>query len=270
MVEGWPQEAMSSTRLARSVITMKNTSQTPSDSSHATPWARISARIYNPVLWLSERRGLSARRGELLANARGLTLEIGSGTGLSLRHYPRQLERLVLAEPDPAMRARLERHVTRLRPEASVIDAAAERLPFADGTVDTVVSTLVLCTVDAPELALREIARVLAADGQLLFIEHVQAASPVRSFLQKRLAAPWRKFANGCRCDQQTVMMMAAGGFQLDLSEAAWRGMPAIVKPLVYGCARYLDTNPDRAAEPARAAGAVSAGSHLRLRGEAQ
>lgn len=243
---------------------MQNTTQIPVNLSHATPSARISARIYDPFLWLSERRGLRARRVELLGNARGLTLEIGSGTGLNIRHYPRQLERLVLAEPDPAMRARLEHQRTRLRPEASVIDAAAERLPFGDGTVDTVVSTLVLCTVDAPELALREIARVLTPDGQLLFIEHVRAASPVRSFLQKRLAAPWRTFAKGCRCDQQTVMMMAACGFQLDVSEAAWRGMPAIVRPLVYGCARYFDTNSGRAAEPARAAGAASNGERER------
>jgi SAM-dependent methyltransferase len=250
--------------------TMTNTTQTPSDMSHATPWARMSARIYDPFLWLSERRGLRASRSELLANAHGLTLEIGSGTGLNLPHYPRQLERLVLAEPEPAMRARLEHHVSRRRPEASVIDAAAERLPFADGTVDTVVSTLVLCTVAAPELALGEIARVLAPDGQLLFIEHVRAASPVRSFLQQRLAAPWRTFANGCRCDQQTVMMMAACGFQLDVSEAAWRGMPSIVKPLVYGRARSFDANPDRAAEPARVVGAVSAGSHQALREERQ
>ena len=87
---------MSSGRLARSVSTMKNTTKTPPDLSHVTPWARISARIYDPVLWLSERRGLRDRRGELLADARGLTLDIGSGTGLNLPHYPRDLERLVL------------------------------------------------------------------------------------------------------------------------------------------------------------------------------
>jgi SAM-dependent methyltransferase len=251
--------------MALTVVSMQNTTHThhttqlPADSSHATPWARISARIYDPFLWFAERRGFRARRGELLANARGLTLDIGSGTGLNLPHYPRQVERLVLAEPDAAMRARLERQVTRLRPEASVIDAPAERLPFADGTVDTVVSTLVLCTVDTPELALREIARVLAPGGQLLFIEHVRATSRVGSFLQESLAAPWRRFANGCRCNQQTVTMMAACGFQLDVSEAAWRGMPAIVKPLVYGCARYFDADSDHAAEPAQVVGAAKA-----------
>lgn len=233
---------MSGARMTLTVMTMRTTTaDTPANTPHATPLDRISARIYNPFLWLGERRGMRAGRRELLANARGLTLEIGSGTGLNLRHYPAGVAQLVLAEPDPAMRARLERHATRVRPDATVIDAAAERLPFADGTVDTVVSTLVLCTVDAPELALAEIGRVLSPDGRLLFIEHVRAASRVRSSLQDLLAAPWRAFAAGCRCNQQTLTMMAASGFELDVDEAAWRGMPSIVRPLVCGRASYFD-----------------------------
>jgi SAM-dependent methyltransferase len=206
-----------------------------------TPWARLSASIYDPFLALGERRGLRRHRRELLSRARGLTVEIGSGTGLNLPHYPKRLEQLVLAEPDTAMRERLERRVADLRPHAKVVGAPAERLPFADGEVDTVVSTLVLCTVDAPELALREIARVLGPDGQLLFIEHVRSGSRVRSVVQDVLAAPWRAFARGCRCNRQTVATMAACGFELDLSEAAWRGMPSIVKPIVYGRAGRAD-----------------------------
>ena len=104
-------------------------------------------------------------RHELLARARGRTLEIGSGTGLNLVHYPRDLDGLVLAEPNPSMRKRLEKAVGRSQRNAQVIDASAERLPFDDATFDTVVSTLVLCTVDAPDVALREIARVLSPAG---------------------------------------------------------------------------------------------------------
>ena len=202
--------------------------------------AGLFARIYDPFLWLAERRGLRTHRGELLAQARGLTLEIGGGTGLNLPHYPRSLERLVLAEPDAAMRARLEHRLQDLEQPASVSDAVAERLPFADGTVDTVVSTLVLCTVDDPRLALREIGRVLASDGQLLFIEHVRAGSRSRARWQDRLEAPWRAFAGGCRCNRPTLALMAECGFAFDVSEASWRGMPAIVKPLVYGRAEYV------------------------------
>jgi len=214
--------------------------QTPTHThevSEASPVrsSGFTARIYDPFLRLGERRALRARRAELLQGARGLTAEIGGGTGLNLAHYTSRVDRLVVAEPDPAMRRRLERRADRVRPHVSVIDAPAEQLPFADGSVDTVVSTLVLCTVQAPELALHEIARVLAPDGQLLFIEHVRAGTPLRSFWQDTLAEPWAAFAAGCRCNRPTVATMAECGFELDVRESAWRGMPGVVKPLAYG-----------------------------------
>jgi ubiquinone/menaquinone biosynthesis C-methylase UbiE len=216
------------------------TSPTSASTRRATPLTRLSAAIYEPVLSLGERRGLRTHRCNLLAQARGLTVEIGGGTGLNLPHYPSSLDRLVLAEPDAAMRRRLQRRLDGLKRPASVIDAAAERLPFADGTVDTVVSTLVLCTVDSPHVALREIKRVLAPDGQLLFIEHVRASSRFHSRWQDRLAAPWQAFASGCHCNRPTLTLIAESGFEFDVTEATWRGMPSIVKPLVYGRARFV------------------------------
>jgi SAM-dependent methyltransferase len=219
--------------------TITTPTQTQTWSSGRLP-AGLLARIYDPFLWLAERRGLRERRREVLAQARGLTLEIGSGTGLNLPHYPPSLSRLVLAEPDPAMRARLQNRLGDLEQQASVSDAAAERLPFADGTVDTVVSTLVLCTVENPRLALREIGRVLAPDGQMLFIEHVRAGSHARARWQDRLNVPWAAFAGGCRCNRPTLTLLAECGFEFDVSETEWRGMPAIVKPLVYGRAEYV------------------------------
>lgn len=62
-------------------------------------------------------------------------------------------------------------------------------------------------------------------------------------FLQDVFARPWRAFARGCCCNRQTIAMMAARGFEVDLSESVWRGMPGIVKPLVLGCASYANGN---------------------------
>ena len=126
---------------------------TPSGGSAA--WARAFAVLYDPFLWVGERAGLRAHRKELLSRARGCTVEIGGGTGLNLAYYPDDLDELVLIEPDAAMRSRLEKRLGRSGRRARLVDARAERLPFADGSVDTVVSTFVLCTVDAPDLALR-------------------------------------------------------------------------------------------------------------------
>ena len=207
----------------------------PHPVADARVWARAFAALYDPSLWVGERAGMRRHRHDLLARARGQTLEIGSGTGLNLVHYPHDLDGLVLAEPDPSMRKRLERAVRRSERDARVIDAGAEQLPFADATIDTVVSTLVLCTVDAPEEALREIARVLRPDGQLLFIEHVRSDSPTLARWQDRLARPWQRFAEGCRCNRATLELMDACGFRHDARPAAWRAMLPIIRPLVIG-----------------------------------
>jgi SAM-dependent methyltransferase len=201
-------------------------------------WARAFAALYEPSLWVGERAGLRKHRKELLERSAGCTIEIGAGTGLNLAHYPGDLDSLVLVEPDAAMRRRLAATLARSRLVARVVDAPAEQLPFPDGSIDTVVSTFVLCTVDAPDLALQEIARVLKPDGQLLFIEHVRSDSPRLARWQDRLANPWRHFARGCRCNRATSELMAAFGFELDgLDDAAWRAMPPIVRPLIIGSA---------------------------------
>jgi SAM-dependent methyltransferase len=204
-----------------------------------TAWARTSAVIYDPFLWAGEHAGAGALRHDLVGQARGVTVEIGSGTGLNLRYYPDDLDDLVLAEPDPPMRSRLEQRLRRSGRDARLVAAPAEQLPFPDGSVDTVVSTFVLCTVDVTELALREIARVLRPDGQFLFLEHIRARSPRLAGWQDRLVEPWRRFARGCHCNRPTAELIAASGLTLDkVHEASWRLMPPIVRPLIAGRAR--------------------------------
>lgn len=221
--------------MSRIVAGMTTDAVHPHPVADSRAWARVFAAAYDPFLWIGERAGMRRHRHDLLALARGRTLEIGSGTGLNLPHYPDDLDGLVLAEPDPSMRTRLENAVHLSGRRAQVTDAPAQRLPFGDATIDTVVSTLVLCTVDAPDVALREIGRVLRADGQLLFIEHVRSDSPLLARWQDRLARPWRRFAEGCRCNRATLELMDACGFRLDARPAKWRAMPPIIRPLVVG-----------------------------------
>lgn len=211
----------------------------------STAWARAFAVLYDPFLWAGEHAGVRALRRELLGKAGGFTVEIGSGTGLNLPYYPDDLDELVLAEPERPMHRRLEKRLSRSgRLRTRVVEAPAERLPFPDGSVDTVVSTFVLCTVDVPELALREIVRVLRPDGQFLFLEHVRSHSTRLASWQDRLAEPWRRFARGCRCNRATAELIAKSGLVLDdVHEASWHAMPPIVRPLTAGRAQKGTTN---------------------------
>lgn len=209
--------------------------QTP---SRPDLWARAGAAIYDPFLALGERRGMAARRRQLLAGVTGDVLEIGAGTGLNLEHYPAGLGRLVLTEPDPGMSARLQRRVEASGREATVVSAGAQELPFADGEFDTVVSTMVLCTVPDPRAALSEIRRVLRPGGRLLFVEHVRSDAERLARWQDRLAKPWAVFGQGCRCNQPTLSLMEDAGLVVEgLQRSEWRGMPSLVRPLTIGTA---------------------------------
>jgi SAM-dependent methyltransferase len=165
-------------------------------------------------------------------------LEIGAGTGLNLAHYPDPLDELLLSEPVDPMARRLESRLRRSGVCGRVLRAGAEALPVATGSVDTVVSTLVLCTVPDPAAALEEIRRVLRPDGRLLFCEHVRSDASRLSRRQERLARPWEAFADGCRCNQETLALIERSLRIERLERQEWRGMPGLVRPLIVGEAR--------------------------------
>ncbi len=207
----------------------------------------VTAALYDPFLWLGERLGMARRRAELLSAARGRVLEIGAGTGLNLPYYPAGLTELVLAEPGEAMSRRLDGKPAVQRdpgrPPAGQgqpitrLSARAEELPFDDHSFDTVVSTLVLCTVADPGRAIAEVARVLRPGGRFLFCEHVRAEPGWRRNLQHRMVAAWAAFADGCRCDRSTLELVESRFAEVEARTGTWRGMPAIVRPIVWGTA---------------------------------
>jgi ubiquinone/menaquinone biosynthesis C-methylase UbiE len=202
-------------------------------------WEHVFSALYDPLLWIAERAGMSKRREDLLRRASGRVLELGAGTGLNLAHYPTEIDGLVLTEPAPPMASRLERRVKRSGHDHEVVAAPAERLPFEDDSFDTVVSTLVLCTVDDPRRAIDEIARVLRPGGQLLFLEHVRADSPRLARWQDRLHRPWHAFAAGCNANRPTVDLLRESPLRVETVEHdRWSWMPVLVHPLATGSAQ--------------------------------
>lgn len=198
-------------------------------------WDSVFAALYDRISRRGEQRTMTKCRAGLVARARGRTLEIGAGTGANIPHYPDRIEELILAEPFEPMRRRMERKLTESGKSASTLDASAEAIPLGEESVDTVVSTLVLCTVDFQDLTLAEVSRVLRPGGQLLFIEHVRSHSRRMARWQDRLETPWRHFAAGCRCNRDTITSIAAAGFATEHEDARWKGVPPIVAPLVIG-----------------------------------
>ncbi len=174
----------------------------------------VFAALYDRLGGAMERGWMGERRARLLAEARGEVLEIGGGTGANLPHY-RDVERVTVSEPDPFMRRRLRPKLEAARVPIAVSGAGAEALPFTDGGFDTVVSTLVLCTVPDQGAALGEIRRVLRPGGRLLFIEHVRAEGRVARW-QDRVEPLWGCLLGGCHPNRDTLAAIEAAGFEID------------------------------------------------------
>jgi ubiquinone/menaquinone biosynthesis C-methylase UbiE len=166
------------------------------------PW------IYDAMCALAEAAGLRRWREWLARGARGRTLDVGCGTGRNLPLFPAQT-RIVGVDftLDPLLRAR------RREPRAHLVRASAEALPFRDGSFDTVVSGLVLCSVARPRAAVAEMRRVLRDDGELRLLEHVRATRPWKARLQDLLQPAWTALSGGCHPNRDTEATVLGAGF---------------------------------------------------------
>lgn len=195
---------------------------------------QLFAVAYDRFLAPAEHGWLGRAREHVAGEAKGSVLEIGAGTGANLVHY-RNAERVVLAEPSAPMRHRLDVKVAAAPVPVTVVAAEAADVPYPDGFFDTVVSTLVLCTVPDLPAALAEIHRVLRPGGTFRFLEHVHASGRLGEW-QERVQPLWGYFAVGCHLDRD-IERAIRGEFEVDEFEEFEPPEP-LAKPMIMGVAR--------------------------------
>lgn len=211
--------------------------QVLSDSPHGHPWF---AAVYDRLTARAERTLLGDWRRRLLADARGDVLEVGVGTGANLPIFHELTERgaalhLTLVEPDPHMLRRARRRARQTGVDVVFVQAAAEALPFADASFDTVIMALVLCSVQDPYAAVREAYRVLRPGGAFHFLEHVRSDG-LRGRLQDLLTPLWSALAGGCQLNRDTRAVVETLPWQeLRVERLA---APFPVSPVLLGRAR--------------------------------
>ena len=155
---------------------------------------------YDLLLGPLDKWKLQALRHELVSQATGETLEIGAGTGLNLMHYSKAVPILVALEPDASMRDRAKNRSHTANTQ--FIDGNVESLPFQDGIFDSVVATLVFCSVEHPDTGLKEIYRVLKPGGKFLLLEHVRRNTPIAGRFLDALTPLWSKIGSGCHLNR--------------------------------------------------------------------
>jgi ubiquinone/menaquinone biosynthesis C-methylase UbiE len=204
-------------------------------------YGRVFAAMYDRMLAATEEAGLRDRRRALLAEARGRVLELGAGTGINVGLYPAAgIEEVVFTEPEEPMARRLSARVADRGAGAAmqVVHAPAERLPFPDASFDTVVATLVLCTVGDLQASIAEARRVLKPGGRLLFLEHVRSEDAGQARWQDRLHGPWKAVGHGCNTNRSTLDAIRAGAFDVErVDHDRVPKAPPIVRPMIVGVA---------------------------------
>ncbi len=162
-------------------------------------------------------------RARWVPGATGRVLEIGAGSGLNFPFYsPNRVERLVALEPSAALRRKAGPTAEQLAVPVEWVDCGAEDIPLEDASIDTVVVTYTLCSIEDDRRALAEMRRVLRPGGLLIFSEH--GAAPEARVLrwQRRLTPLWRKVAGGCHLDRATTERVRASGFVLEEVESGY------------------------------------------------
>lgn len=173
------------------------------------------ARRYDLLVWPMEMMAMSRFRGRLFGFVGGQhVLEIGVGTGKNLPLY-RPEHDVDAIDFSPRMLERARRK--RVPPNIRLHEMDVQDLQYPDATFDTVVSTCVFCSVPDPLRGLKEIRRVLRADGRAVFLEHVRPGSRWLGALFDRLDPLVARA--GPHINRPTVENIRAAGLQIEREE---------------------------------------------------
>ena len=181
----------------------------------------VSVPVFDAFMYPLEAVALRRRRRRLIPRASGRVLEVGIGSGANLPYYRwEQVESLTMVDPTipPAIRDQVYPVPVSFHP------LSVEELPFPDASFDTVVFTLVFCSVPDNRGGLREVARVVKPSGQVFFIEHVLPPSTRLHAVMHAINPYWRRVSSGCNITRKTDEELTAAGLCISEMERFGRG----------------------------------------------
>lgn len=177
-------------------------------------------------------------KSERMKNLKGTVVEIGPGNGINLRYYPEGVK-VIAVEPNPFMHDRLREHASLSKADVELKGEFLHNLNIESNSIDSVVCTLVLCTVPDPQQIMEEVLRIMKPGGQYIFVEHVAAPKgSAKRMVQNLLNKPWQYVFEGCHTNRDTASLLKSIGFsQIEIESFDSTAIPAPVSPNIVGVA---------------------------------
>lgn len=187
----------------------------------------LFSRFYE---WLSRRwifaSNFAPFRRALAQMSEGRVLEVGAGGGQNFPYFdPARVREVEATEPDGTMLRYAQAHLRDGRVPIHLTQASAERLPFDDGTFDTALASLVLCSVADLARTLGEIARVLKPGGRLLLFEHVRNDRRWLAAMQTAFTPIQRRIAGNCHLNRDIRGALSQAGFAIETEQRYGGGL---------------------------------------------
>ena len=171
---------------------------------------QVLPRLIDALLSQSQ---FESRRAATAAGLSGTIVEIGFGSGRSVSHYPKEVERVFAVDPSSVGKKLAAGRVALSTAVIDYVGLDGQNLPLDDASVDHALSTWTLCTIPDAERALREIWRVLRPGGTLHFIEHGRSPHLDVARWQDRLTPLQQRVAGGCHLNRKIDEMITSTGF---------------------------------------------------------
>ena len=200
---------------------------------------QVFPHLLNQVM---QTASLMDKRRELLLPIEGEVLEIGFGTGLNIPFYG-NVDVLYALEPNPDIYHLAVERVQHAPFHVRHVQSHAEKLPFADQSLDHIVCTWTLCSIARLDQALAEIYRVLKPTGTLHLVEHVKHPNSVKiQSLQTLLTPIQKRIGDGCHLNRDIERSLQQAKFKfIEKQYFDAEGIPSIAQKMLMARVQKLN-----------------------------